>query len=342
LPRILTPLRLTREDFDAFAPGSTASSGGSASVALPRGRASGNAAVRARLELTPRMLRWARGVARRLEDQGIAARAVAPGFGAGPRKGKGERAQRVLLQEDRGVVGEAATGVELSLCLDGSGVQVALEIPAAAKAILARLREALADEAFRASLEAAFEALPEPFVLGLPGEASTPPAAIDPATWLSFFERNVTAGRSLKVAWTVSRDVAIAHSDVLDAELEDGILALFPVYQLVLHPEAEPKRGRPKGKAGAKPRRARLAKAFDDGRVEETHPPLERGARVRVLAGPFAGKVGVVREVDTTKRRAQVMLGLLATHIDMKDLAANIGDGRPTLSSSHRKPLGLR
>jgi len=289
------------------------------------------------------MLRWARGVARRLADQGIAARAVAPGFGAGPRKGKGERAQRVLLQEEREAVSEAAgAGVELSLCLDGSGVQVALEIPSSAKTILARLRDALADEAWRAELEAAFEVLPEAFVLGLAGEVGSSAAAIDPAAWLSHFERSVTAGRSVKVAWTVSRDVAIAHADVLDAELEDGILALFPVYQLVLHPQTEPRRGRPKSKAGPKARRTRLAPTFDARRGAETHPPLERGARVRVLAGPFAGKVGVVREVDTTKGRAQVMLGLLATHIDMKDLAANLGDGRPTLSSSHRKPLGLR
>jgi len=36
------------------------------------------------------------------------------------------------------------------------------------------------------------------------------------------------------------------------------------------------------------------------------------------------------------------MLGLLATRIDVKDLAENLGGGRPTLSSSHRKPLGLR
>jgi hypothetical protein len=319
LPRILTPLRLTREDFDAFVPGS--------------------AAVRARLELTPRMLRWARGVARRLEDHGVALRAVAPGFGAGPRKGKGERAQRVLLQEDAGAAGEAAEGgVRLSLRLDGSRVEVALEIPAGAKALL----EALADDAWRAELGAAFEALPEPFGLGFGGDSGALPASVDPSAALSLFERGLSTGRSLEVAWKIPRDVATAHSSVLDVELEDGIRALVPIYKLVTHPEAEPKRGRSRGKAGQKPRRPRPAAVPGRSTQGDTLPPFERGARVRVLAGPFAGKVGVVKEVDAMKGRAQVMLGLLATRIDVKDLTANTSGGRPTLSSSHRKPLGLR
>jgi KOW motif len=316
------PLRLTREDFDAFAPGS--------------------AAVRARLELAPRMLRWARGVARRLEEHGVEVRAVAPGFGAGPRKGKGEQAQRVLLQEDppRGDVAE--TGVRLSLCLHGEGVEVALEIPAAAKSSPARLRDALANEAFRAELLTAFEALPEPFAMSFAGESSAAMASSDPPAWLSLLERGVTTGRPLKLAWNVPREVALAHFGLLDGELEDGVLALLPTYKLVAHPEAEPKRARTRGKPGPKSRRPRLTGATQRSGADDIHPPFERGAKVRVLAGPFAGKVGVVKEVDATNGRAQVMLGLLATRIDVKDLSASTVGVRPTLSSSHRKPLGLR
>lgn len=288
------------------------------------------------------MLRWARGVARRLEDHGIAARAVAPGFGAGPRKGKGERAQRVLLQEDPGGAADAAeTGTLLSLCLDGSGVEVALEIPAPTKAVPSRLREALCDDAWRTELLAAFEALPDAFVLRLGGEPGTATAA-DSRAWLSLFDRAVTLGRSLKVAWTLPRDVAMARSTQLDAELEDGIAALVPIYKLVLHPQAPTRRARPKGKPGRRRRRPLVVPAASQAPEALARPLFERGAHVRVLSGPFAGKVGVVKEVDPTEGRAQVMLGLLATRIDVKDLAANPGGGRPTLSSSHRKPLGLR
>ena len=64
-----------------------------------------------------------------------------------------------------------------------------------------------------------------------------------------------------------------------------------------------------------------------------------RGVRVRVLEGPFAGKVGVVQELDG-KGSARVMLGLLATRLDVKDLVASAeGRERPALSSSHRKPI---
>ena len=78
-------------------------------------------------------------------------------------------------------------------------------------------------------------------------------------------------------------------------------------------------------------------------------PPLEAGAKVRVLRGPFMGRSGVVQELDG-RGGARVMLGLLSTRIDLKDLAttgderrdksgkAGGGRERMTLSSSHRKP----
>ncbi|MBV9945407.1 MAG: KOW motif-containing protein [Myxococcales bacterium] len=70
---------------------------------------------------------------------------------------------------------------------------------------------------------------------------------------------------------------------------------------------------------------------------------IEKGAQVRVLEGPFAGKVGVVQELDG-KGGARVMLGLLAVRIAVEDLARSAGGGRgrPLLSSSHRKPLPVR
>jgi hypothetical protein len=69
---------------------------------------------------------------------------------------------------------------------------------------------------------------------------------------------------------------------------------------------------------------------------------VQKGARVRVLEGPFAGKVGVVQELDG-KGGARVMLGLLAVRIDVKDLGGlDEGRGRLRLGSSHRKPVPVR
>ena len=70
--------------------------------------------------------------------------------------------------------------------------------------------------------------------------------------------------------------------------------------------------------------------------------PVGQGSRVRVLEGPFAGKTGVVQELDG-KGGARVLLGLLAVRLDVKDLVAwSEGRARPLLSSSHRKPLPVR
>jgi KOW motif-containing protein len=69
--------------------------------------------------------------------------------------------------------------------------------------------------------------------------------------------------------------------------------------------------------------------------------PIEKGTRVRVLAGPFANKVGIVQELDT-KGRARVRLGLLAATLDLKDLVASTEGTRPMLASSHRRPRNVR
>lgn len=83
------------------------------------------------------------------------------------------------------------------------------------------------------------------------------------------------------------------------------------------------------------------------GRAPHRHasaarPTIGPGARVRVLEGPFAGRTGVVQEVDG-KGGARVMLGLLAVRVIEKDLAILSRAGaRPRLSSSHRRPSPVR
>jgi hypothetical protein len=69
--------------------------------------------------------------------------------------------------------------------------------------------------------------------------------------------------------------------------------------------------------------------------------PVEKGVKVRVLAGPFANRLGIVQEIDP-KNRARVRLGLLVATIDLKDLAASAEGARPMLASSHRRPRNSR
>jgi hypothetical protein len=70
--------------------------------------------------------------------------------------------------------------------------------------------------------------------------------------------------------------------------------------------------------------------------------PVEKGTRVQVQKGPFAGKIGVVQELDA-RGMARVMLGLLAMSIPASNLVATAeGRERPLLGSSHRKPAPVR
>jgi hypothetical protein len=66
---------------------------------------------------------------------------------------------------------------------------------------------------------------------------------------------------------------------------------------------------------------------------------MEKGAKVRVLSGPFADKVGVIGELDG-RGGARVLLGLLSTRVDVAGLEPVVeGRERPPLHSSHRRPL---
>jgi hypothetical protein len=74
----------------------------------------------------------------------------------------------------------------------------------------------------------------------------------------------------------------------------------------------------------------------------ETTDPVDKGSRVKVLRGAFAGKVGVIGELDG-KGAARVLLGLLSTRVPTEDLVSvTESKDRPSLQSSHQKrsPIG--
>jgi hypothetical protein len=68
-----------------------------------------------------------------------------------------------------------------------------------------------------------------------------------------------------------------------------------------------------------------------------TMPVLLVGAKVRVLGGPFAGRVGVISELDG-KGGARVTLGLLSARVLLENLGLAADFVRPSLKSSHRTP----
>jgi hypothetical protein len=113
-------------------------------------------------------------------------------------------------------------------------------------------------------------------------------------------------------------------------------------------PDAEPEPVREREPAAKLPRvlgnkllRAGLRRR-PAGESRPADDKIDKGSRVRVLEGPFAGKTGVVQDLDG-KGGARVMLGLLAVRLAVADLAVPVESrNRPLLSSSHRKPVPVR
>jgi hypothetical protein len=64
---------------------------------------------------------------------------------------------------------------------------------------------------------------------------------------------------------------------------------------------------------------------------------LEVGAKVRVLGGPFSGRVGVISELDG-RGGARVTLGLLSARVLLENLGPAGELVRSPLQSSHRRP----
>jgi hypothetical protein len=414
-------LRLTVADFDAY---------------LPE-RATSNAYTRPRLELKQRMLAWAKGVVSRLAEIDIPVEVSASDEHPSLRNGRRVDCQRVFFWRDAAARAEierlidrkrslaAALGdpaphqrhAFLALRVDSQKVEVSVELHPEAWVDCRNLRALLGDPAKTLALTSALEALPDQFTIGLSSDTERTPAARATSDSIrALGARSEQEAKSLWIGWTIPRDVAVTHSELLVDQLEDAIVALGPIEKIVawapdndlidigseveaarvdrarVHEDAERERtqwqarreraeqedrargreraervtdGTPAPRAAAahqtptehdasateNPRPERAERPRPLPRVLSRRPlvtevdptaPIEKGTRVQVLAGPFRGKVGVVQELDG-KGAARVMLGLLATRVEVKELmAAAEGKERPALASSHRKPMGVR
>lgn len=103
----------------------------------------------------------------------------------------------------------------------------------------------------------------------------------------------------------------------------------------------------PRGEASPRPRseaRGPVPPLPSPPRGAELEPrsngeSIEKGARVLAMKGPFAEKVGVVAEL-VGRGSARVLFGLLSARMELSDLRhAQEGRERPSLHSSHRRPL---
>jgi hypothetical protein len=226
---------------------------------------------------------------------------------------------------------------------DQEYVEISVDLSPAEAAIV---RARIADPAAALELTKSLEALPEQFAIGLAGdEVRAPASSTSTGRLRELLDRAEREQRTLRIGWSVPRDAASAglpEGRLLEEQLEGAAAALGAVVAVLA-----PQLGRSAARSHARSKkRGPASKPAEDG--TSPAPPgrgrnlgdrvFEKGARVRVLEGPFSGKVGIVHEADA-KGGVRVMLGLIAVRVDVRDLARFAeGRSRPVLSTSHRKP----
>ncbi|AKT35920.1 KOW motif-containing protein [Chondromyces crocatus] len=458
-------LRLTDGDFDAYSPT----------------KATSKAYSRPRMDIKQRALTWARGVVARLAEQGFSV--DVQGSDEHPsirnryrvdgqwvffwRDEKAREDLDRLLSRGRTIAAEfdefgaVRQHVFLALRITAHDIEIGLSVHPEAKVDLENLRARLdeADSTLPADLATALRALPDQFRVGA-GSARDERVACSALTEEALVPllRRATDGQEpLWLGWTVPREAAVEHTDILDGQLEDALTALAPIYRLIAwsrendhlaldrriegveqeraraHAELEaenerwraeqtaarersmeqaktrldeslparrptlenlfrsigprpsasadkpgaprpqparrpqdgpqlnrpasrqgassPQGGKATPPAGPRPERAPL-QPDRPKEPQETRPqpqtsaasggstggPLDKGANVRVLRGPFEGKLGVIGELDG-RGGARVLLGLLSTRMELADLEpVNETQERPVLGTSHRHP----
>jgi hypothetical protein len=446
------PLHLSARDFDAYAPE----------------KATSNAYSRPRMEVKERALAWARGVIARLAELGITVDVHGSDEHPTLRNKKRVDCQWVFFWRDAAAREEldrlldAGRSISdaiddpspytrhafLGLRIDAQSVEVCFAVHPDAKVDIDNLRARLlasvgeGGSALAAELTTALRALPEEFAIGV-GPDRVAASSATPEAITGMLERAAEGQIPLWIGWSVPREVALEHAEILDEQLEDALVALAPIYKLVAwsrqndhialdrrlegiererartHAEVEAQtekwraeqaaarekslaeararseeglrspaqnmglRGmagpsrkpslstlfKPSGKAEGRSdgdRDRRPAKAPEpktpapppvaqpsEGDAPRAQAPahqpqaaapaapttIEKGARVKVLSGPFAEKVGVIGELDG-RGGARVLLGLLSTRIDVTNLElVPEGRERPAIQSSHRRPV---
>jgi hypothetical protein len=234
-----TPLHLTGADFDAY---------------LPE-RAASQSFGRPRLELKQRLMAWGRRVADRLDEMGVSVEVTASDEQPSVRNGRRVDCQRVFFWRDassretlerllsfKRTLAETLTDpaphkdhAYLAIRLDGSSVDVSIELHPEAWVDVRNLRARLGDVDRAIELAGALEALPEQFSIGdaIDVTARTPAQSATTDDVRALLDRVESGKRALWIGWSVPRDVAIAHSELLAEQLEDAIVALGPLYKVI-------------------------------------------------------------------------------------------------------------
>lgn len=240
-------LHLTARDFDAY---------------LPE-KATSKAYSRPRLEVKQRALAWGRRILERLSVLGIQADIHASDEHPSHRNKnhidcqwlffwRDEKARAELdrlLQQGRSISEEIddpspyTRHAFLALRLDSKTVEVCFAVHPAAKVDVDNLKARLSAGAregaetgpspLAAEFTRALKALPEQFMIGVHESDRTACSTATPEAITDMLEHAAAGQTPLWIGWSIPRETALEHADILDEQLEDALAALAPIYKLV-------------------------------------------------------------------------------------------------------------
>lgn len=248
----LPSLQLTERDFDAYS----------------ADKATSKAYSRPRLEAKQRALAWARGVVARLAEVGIPVDVHGSDEHPSIRNRHRVDCQWVFFWRDPAAREELERLLDrgrsiseviddpspytrhafLALRIAEGEVEVCFAVHPDARVDVDNLRarlEAAGAEAgapgepaasaslpLAAELTGALHALPEQFTLGVAGDRVACSTATT-ETIVAMLHRAGCGQEPLWIGWSVPRETALQHEDILDEQLEDALVALAPIYRLV-------------------------------------------------------------------------------------------------------------
>ncbi|WP_437813444.1 hypothetical protein [Sorangium sp. So ce1078] len=239
-------LHLTARDFDAYA----------------AEKATSKAYSRPRLEVKQRALAWARGVVARLGELGISVDVHGSDEHPSIRNKHRADCQWVFFWRDQTARDELDRLLDrgrsisdaiddpspytrhafLALRISEGEVQVCFAVHPDAKVDVDNLRARLSatEEAtgepaspLAAELTSALHALPEQFSFGAGGGDRVACSAATSDAIAEMLRRAADGQVPLWIGWSVPRETAVEHADILDEQLEDALVALAPIYRLV-------------------------------------------------------------------------------------------------------------
>lgn len=193
----------------------------------------------------------------------------------------------------------------LSVLVDSSAVELALKLHSDASVDRENLLRKCHDYFQREQLLQHLQQLGEEFSFGLAGQAGVPVRDLDDDRLQQLISALPTAGDWLSICRKIDRARAIELAAGLASQAEAALSSLLPAMHHVAWRRDNDY--------------VSVREVLEQHRLEQQSKGLQKQDKVRVVSGIFAGKTGVVQDVDS-KGALKIMIGKMVVKLSCEDV----------------------